>query len=260
MSRSLPLLERVPGDRGPISKRTVKDQISDKLAYMIHSGLLLPGDELPSERELAGTLQVSRETVRGAIGVLQARKMVEVSQGARTKVVGRGAMPLHDSVAILGDLKHRSLEEVAEARAAVEMQVIWLAAQRITPPQLARLQALVDEQRAMLADPVRFQISDQEFHQTLYRACGNALLADVTFDFYGYALEYRRLALVRRNAIARSVEQHQAIVDALRTGQPEAAVAAMHRHLEAVRRTTKAVMRPATAPVPRRAAGPSRTS
>lgn len=251
MANPLQLLARIPGDRGPISKRTVKDQISDKLAYMIHSALLLPGDELPSERELAETLQVSRETVRGAIGVLQARKMVEVSQGARTRVLGRGAMPLHDSVGILGDLKHRSLDEVAEARAAVEVQVVWLAAQRITAPQLARLQTLIDEQRAMLADPVRFQISDQVFHQTLYRACGNALLADVTFDFYGYALEYRRLALVRKHAIARSVEQHQAIVDALRTGAPEAAVAAMQFHLEAVRRTTKAVMKPARVTLPR---------
>ena len=245
MSRPLQLIDRIPGDRGPNAKRMVKDQISDKLAYMIHSGLLRPGDELPSERELATTLGVSRETVRAAIGVLQARKMIEVSQGARTRVLGPGSMPLHESVGILGALKHRSLNEVAEARAAVEVQVIALAAQRITPPQLARLQALVDEQRAITDDPVRFQISDQEFHQTLYRACGNALLADVVFDFYGYALEYRRLALERRNAIPQSVAEHQAIVDALRTGVPAVAVAAMRDHLDQVHRTTRAVMKPA---------------
>ena len=243
MPTSLQLVERIPGDRGPLVKRTVKDQISDKLAYMIHSGLVQPGDELPSERELATTLGVSRETVRAAIGVLQARRMIEVSQGARTKVVGRGSMPLHESVSVLGDLKHRSLEEVSEARAAVEVQVIGLAAKRITSQQLARLQALVDEQRSIVDDPVRFQISDQEFHQTLYRACGNDLLAGVVFDFYGYALEYRRLAMKRKNAIARSVAEHQGIVDALRTRDPRVAVAAMSKHLDQVRRTTQAVMR-----------------
>lgn len=245
MSRSLQLIERIPGDRRTIVKRTVKDQISDKLAYMIHSGLLQPGDELPSERELATTLCVSRETVRAAIGALHARRMIEVSQGARTKVLGRGSMPLHESVGVLGDLKHRSLEEVNEARAAVEMQVVWLAAQRITPQQLDRLEVLVDEQRGMLDDPVRFQISDQEFHETLYRACGNDLLADVVFDFYGYALEYRRLAMVRKNAIARSVADHQGIVDAMRQHDPQAAVTAIRRHLEQVHRTTRAVMRQA---------------
>jgi DNA-binding FadR family transcriptional regulator len=101
----------------------------------------------------------------------------------------------------------------------------------------------VAEQRGMLDDPVRFQISDQEFHQTLYRACGNALLAEVVFDFYGYALEFRRLALKRKGAIAHSVEEHDAIVAALRSGKPEKAVTAMQRHLEQVKRTTRAVMK-----------------
>lgn len=232
------LIDRIPGDKGLIGKRTVKDQISDKIAYMIHSGLLQPGDELPSERELASTLSVSRETVRSAIGVLQARRMVEVSQGARTRVLGRGPFSLHESVSTLGSLKDRSFEEVAEARGAVEVQVIWLAAQRITAQQLARLDALVHEQETMLNDPVRFQISDQEFHNTLYRACGNELLADVVSDFYGYALEFRRRALQRKDAIAHSVNEHRGIVAALKTGKPEKAVAAMQKHLDQVHQTT----------------------
>jgi DNA-binding FadR family transcriptional regulator len=169
--------------------------------------------------------------------------MIEISQGARTRVLGVGPVPLHESVSALGNLKGRSLEEVAEARAAVEAQVIWLAAQRIRPAPLARLAALVTEQRSMLDDPVRFQISDQEFHETLYRACGNALLADVVFDFYGYALEFRRLALQRKGAIANSVEEHGAIVAALRSGKPDKAVAAMRRHLDQVQRTTRDVMK-----------------
>jgi DNA-binding FadR family transcriptional regulator len=232
------LISRIPGDKRQIGKHPVKDQISDKLAYMIHSGLLRPGDELPSERELASTLGVSRETVRSAIATLHAQRMIEVSQGARTKVLGPGPLPLHESVSTLRDLKHRSFEEVAEARAAVEVQVVWLAAQRITAAQLARLEALLAEQQTMLDDPVRFQISDQQFHETLYRACGNELLADVVFDFYGYALDQRRRALQRRGAIAHSVAEHRNIVQALKTGKPERAVAAMQEHLEQVRRTT----------------------
>jgi DNA-binding FadR family transcriptional regulator len=241
-AKPMQLIDRVPGDRGTIAKRTVKEQISDKLAYMIHSGLLRPGDELPSERELAATLGVSRETVRAAIGVLQARRMIEVSQGSRTRVIGPGSMPLHESVGVLRDLKDRSLEEVTEARAAVESQVIRLSAQRITPAQLARLRTLLEEQRQMVSDPVRFQISDQAFHDTLYRACGNELLANVVSDFYGYALEFRRLALLRPGAIAHSVNEHRGIVDALAQRDPDAAVLAMRRHLEQVHRTTRDVM------------------
>jgi DNA-binding FadR family transcriptional regulator len=232
------LIARIPGDHGRIAKRTVRDQISDKLAYMIHSGLLRVGDELPSERELASTLGVSRETVRAAISVLQARRMIEISQGSRTRVLGTGPFPLHESVSALGNLRDRSFSEVAEARAAVEVQVVWLAAQRIEAKELARLESLVRDQEGMLDDPVSFQISDRVFHTTLYEACGNTLLVDVVSDFYDYALEYRRRALKRPGAIARSVAEHRGIVAALKTCKPEAAAAAAQKHLEQVRKTT----------------------
>lgn len=233
------LIDRIPGEHGRIAKRTVKDQISDKLAYMIHSGLLRPGDELPSERALASTLEVSRETVRAAIGVLHERQMVDVSHGARTRVLGPGLLPMRESVSTLGNLKSRSFEEVAEARAAVELQVIWLAAQRISDTELARLSELLKDQQALFNDPVGFQISDREFHTTLYKSCGNALLVDVVSDFYDYALDYRRLALQRPGAIEQSVSDHQGVVKALQTRQPEAAVAAMRDHLEHIQMTTK---------------------
>jgi DNA-binding FadR family transcriptional regulator len=237
------LIARIPGDHGRIAKRTVKDQISDKLAYMIHSGLLRVGDELPSERELATTLGVSRETVRAAIGVLQARRMIEISQGSRSRVLGTGPFPLHESVGALGSLKDRSCEEVSEARAAVEVQVIRLAAQRIDASTLNRLAALVQDQELMLDDPVRFQISDRVFHTTLYAACGNALLVDVVSDFYDYALEYRRMALERPGAIERSVKEHRNIVAALKTRKPNEAAEAAQKHLDQVQKTTLEVMK-----------------
>lgn len=236
------LIERIPGADGRIGKRSVRDQISDKIAYMIHSGLLREGDELPSERELASTLGVSRETVRAAIGVLQAQRMVSVNHGARTRVLGPGPLTLHESVGALQGLKHRTLAEVAEARAVVELQVVRLAAQRITAAQLERLTSLVREQETMTQDPIRFQISDREFHGVLYQSCGNPLLADVVSDFYGYALEYRRKAVSRPGAIARSVAEHRMIVAALATRDPDAATRAIEEHLEQVRRSTQEEM------------------
>jgi DNA-binding FadR family transcriptional regulator len=238
MSADMQIIRRIPGERAGIAKRTIKDQISDKIAYMIHSGLLRTGDELPSERELASTLGVSRETVRAAIGVLQARRMIQISHGARTRVLGTGPFPMHESVSTLGNLRDRSFAEVAEARSAVEVQVIRLAAQRIRGAELKRLAKLLREQEFMLDDPVRFQISDRIFHATLYAASRNTLLVDVASDFYDYALEYRRRAMQRPGAIKRSVAQHRRIVDAMNRHDPEAAVAAMSAHIDQVRKTT----------------------
>lgn len=232
------LLSRLPGGETDIVKRTVKDQIADKLAYMILSGLLQPGDELPSERTLSATLEVSRETVRGAIAVLQARGMLEVSQGARTRVVGPAGQTLAGSVQALAGLKDKAIDEVAEARAQVELQVIKLAATRIKKADLARLQALLQEQRAMVNDPVGFQISDREFHSIVYGACGNSLLRDFVSDMYDYALDYRRQALKRKGAIEESVRDHELIVQALATGDAKKAVSAIANHLDNVYATT----------------------
>jgi DNA-binding FadR family transcriptional regulator len=230
---------RIPGaTAGDITKQTVKDQVADKLAYMIHTGLLRPGDELPSERELSATLGVSRESVRRAIADLAARRMIGVSQGSRTKVLGASDESLHEAIGALRSLKGRSIEEVTQARTVVEVEVIRLAAAHMNKATLARLDSLLSEQSLMLSDPVRFQISDREFHMALYAACGNQLLANFVSDLYSYALDVRRKALSREGAIARSVADHQMIVDALKSRQPETAADAALRHLDRVYSTT----------------------
>jgi DNA-binding FadR family transcriptional regulator len=72
--------------REAIHKQTAKEMIRDKIVSPIASGILQLGDELPSERELARMLLVSRETVRGAIQRLAGEGVVRVSQGSRTRV------------------------------------------------------------------------------------------------------------------------------------------------------------------------------
>src|ERR1700759_1262348 len=80
---------QVPHLRAELGRRTVRERISDKLASLIASGILQVGEELPSERELAALLAVSRETVRGAMQPAAAGGGVAVTQGSRTRVVSR---------------------------------------------------------------------------------------------------------------------------------------------------------------------------
>jgi DNA-binding FadR family transcriptional regulator len=238
MNASLHILSRMPGGEKEIHKRTIKDQVADKLAYMIQTGLLQVGDELPSERELAATLEVSRESVRGAIGVLSTRGMVDVSQGSRTRVAGLGGMSFAESMGALAGLKNKSIEEVTEAREEVEKQILKLAATRIVKTDLKRLELLVEEQKHMNHDPVAFQISDREFHSVVYASCGNGLLSDFASDLYDYALDLRRLALQKEGTIAQSVADHEAIVRALSIADPLLAERAIVEHLEHIHATT----------------------
>lgn len=160
-------------------KKTAKEIIRDKLASMIASGVLQVGDELPSERELAAMLSVSRETVRGAVQRLAGEGVVLVSQGARTRFakvdveIGTQRIGVTNPGAING----YGLEAVQGARLLVETAVVADAARNLGADAIARLDDSIAAQEQACDDPVRFLICDREFHLTIYYACSNRLLA-----------------------------------------------------------------------------------
>ncbi len=73
MSLSEFVLENTPELREAIVRRNVRDVVAEKIAMLIASGIFKVGDDLPSERDLAAALQVSRESVRGGVQILAAR-------------------------------------------------------------------------------------------------------------------------------------------------------------------------------------------
>jgi DNA-binding FadR family transcriptional regulator len=237
------MLSSLPDLKAYVSKRTVREQIAGKLAAMIRSGLLRVGDELPSERDLSGTLEVSRETVRSAIQALAAVGMLEISQGARTRVARTEGYPFSSAAPDPKKIGRYSAEEVFKARKLVELAVIREAAERISQAELDRLRRLVEAQGEMTDDPVRFQISDVEFHQGIYRAGGNSLLESFLGEVYDYALDFRRKALLMPGAVAASWRDHQRILKALESRDGDAAANAMERHLLRVHRTTLQAMK-----------------
>ena len=205
----------------------MREQISDKLASLVASGILQVGDELPSERELASLLDVSRETVRGAIQTLAAIGVVAVSQGARTRVVSRKIDTLKIGVTSPSAINAYDLESVHKARLLIERAVAAEAASRIDDDTLARLKQSLAIQKQTMRDPVHFLICDREFHITIYRSSGNPLLADFVTDLYAFMLDHRKVAVSQPGAIEKSYLDHVAIYEALRAHDPQAATAGL---------------------------------
>jgi DNA-binding FadR family transcriptional regulator len=218
-------------------RRTLKDQLADKLIYMISAGLICEGDYLPSERELASTLDVSRETVRGAIQLLVVKGMVEVSQGARTRVCKPPVQNnWKDSFGL--DLCDFDVSTVNETRRVVDVAILRSAAINISKKELERLSFLIGSQESMFDDPVAFHISDREFHSLIYKAGKNDLLAKIAADVYSYALDVRHVAMRQNNAIERSVREHMAIYRGLEQHDPDVAERAIVGHLDSIYKST----------------------
>ncbi len=235
------LLAPLADMRGSIVKRTVREQISEKLASHIASGILQVGDELPSERELAGAFAVSRESVRGAIQDLSSRGLVEISQGMRTRVITADGAARDGAVAGPRAINSYDLHSVHGARLLAERSVVGEAAERIDDGTLARLEASLGAQRQCFNDPVRFLICDREFHFTIYRCAANPLLSDFVMGLYTYQLEQRRTAVSQPGAILRSYRDHANIMAGLRARDPAAVVAAFDQHLKRIYTTTLAI-------------------
>jgi DNA-binding FadR family transcriptional regulator len=236
------LFAQVPGVWAEINKHTVREKISEKMGSLIASGILHLGDELPSERELASLLSVSRETIRGAIQTLAAKGILEVSHGARTRVISQKIDKLKIGVTSPSAINTYDIESVHGARLLVERAVVAEAARRIDDETLLRLERSLAIQKETAQDPVHFLICDREFHLAIYRCSANPLLADFVIDLYTFMLDHRRVAMSHPGAIERSYRDHVEIFDALSAHDPDAVTAAFERHIDRIYSTTVAIM------------------
>lgn len=233
------------GQNAPLEKvthRSVKDEVAERFATLIASGVLNVGDALPSERELASTMGVSRETIRGALLILSTKGIVSVVQGARTKVVSDDVGGLGLSAFFNGLVTEYALEDVHEGRLMVEERVARLAAQRVKPETLAALEKLIVAQEAATNDPVRFLIADRAFHTAVYQSCGNAVLSDLATTLYSYQLDHRRRAISAPGAIAQSIADHRVILAALKAGDADALAKGLGVHERRIYDSTRAVL------------------
>ena len=213
-----------------IEPRRLYRQIADQLRTLIRSGEFAVGKRLPAERDLALQLGVSRPSVREALIALEVEGLVEVRMGSGIHVIARepaaGAPRLESAFGPF---------EIIRARQVLEGELAAIAAQERTP---ALLQGL-SEALADMADDVRRGLppiqGDRQFHLRLAQAADNGpLLRAVTelFDERNNPLfeqlgQHFETVPTWRLALA----EHQAVIDAVAAGQPEAARAAMHTHL-----------------------------
>ena len=110
----------------PIQRNQLHDEVVKQLRDSIDSGALKPGERLPSERELAGALEVSRNVLREALRVLEATGLVFTKQGVGRVV--RGLDDDHPRGASLTDsLELATIDEVLETRVILECEIVALA-------------------------------------------------------------------------------------------------------------------------------------
>ena len=211
------------------------EEIGRRLQRLVEADGLKPGDRLPPERSLAALFGVSRNSVREAIKSLEQKGLLRSRPGAGTFIAA--ASP-EDLAMQLGEAfareRHR-LEDIFELRLLLEPQIARLAASRVSPQALERLEALMDAYETAMRDghPV-FEI-DQRLHDTIAAATGNQSIVRLMEQMRDVLSESRDEALQSPARNQGALEDHRSILDALRRHDAQAAGEAMTAHLEHTR-------------------------
>jgi GntR family transcriptional repressor for pyruvate dehydrogenase complex len=213
------------------SRERLYEQVADHVEELISDGRLQAGDQLPGERDLTEKLGVARGVVREAMKVLAARGLITVEPGRGTFVVELGAGSVSDHLGRYLRIGKPSHNDLNEFRRVLEVEIAYLAAQRIEAEDLAELQQAIEAMDRHITSPEEYIEADQDFHLILARATHNSLfplLIDVISDLMQ---ESRRLIFQVSGAPQRGQDCHRQIYEALIRHDPLAAREAMCSHM-----------------------------
>ena len=219
--REEPVREEVVSERfgallAPVPMRTAGERIAERIVTAIALGEFVPGQRLPTERELAAMLEVSRTSVREALQRLQASGYVTTKRGR-----GGGTFVKTDRGPDSDEMIRRTLEPawaeltgILDFRSLVEQLIARTAAQRRDDTDIAAIRRAVDDY-AQAADREESRLADHALHQAIARATHNERLVDLSarirrevslgFDAEPYTAEVRHRALHQHPELAEAV-------------------------------------------------------
>jgi len=219
-----------------LQSRRLYKQIAEILEDRIRSGVFSPGDYLPSERDLAVQMRVSRTSVRDALIALEVKGLVTIRVGDGVQVCEQRGPAVRESAG------ERSALEQLQARSLIEGELAALAAKNATPEQIDALEATLGAMDRLLTDPNGFLTADHDFHLAIAVAAGNQVLLDQMEHLWAlrYQPTFKKFEEHYSNNRQEQLivlAEHRRIVEAIRGGNPSEARAALKKHLKRVQKT-----------------------
>ena len=212
-----------------LSKANLADTASEAIRTEILARRWGIGEKLPNEATLSAMLSVSRGTVREAVRVLVSQGILETRQGSGTYVLSAA-----DTTRPLTMARSAGLRDQFEARLALDAEAARLAALRRTPAVIAGLRArLAERGNYEGGDKAAFVARDLAFHQAVIAASQNTVLVGM-YDFFSALIAETIEASLGEDLPEPDMAAHAAIVDAIESGDPDAADAAVRRFMAPV--------------------------
>ena len=168
----------------PVSTPRLSDVIVEQIADAVRNGSLKPGDKLPTEATLGRELGVGRTTVREGLQKLQAYGIVEVKKGLGAYISQPRADDPIEAFSKWSSANAMEIEDLVEARIALEVLSAGLAALRGSDEEFVALRHLASDHAAAgrRNDIAGLVQTDESFHETIFHASGNGVLQRIYCD------------------------------------------------------------------------------
>ncbi|PTT68996.1 FadR/GntR family transcriptional regulator [Arthrobacter sp. HMWF013] len=207
------------------------EQVSYQLETAILMGILTEGDRLPTESVLAAELGISPITLRQSLAALRTKGLIETSRGRSGGSVIRRQIELTDT-----QLQHKlketsteALRDLGDLGAAIASMSARLAADRADPQNVEHLQGLVQLHRDTIDDRARRRM-DSRFHVAISIAAQSSRLTSAALQLEAELMTLWWGVPVLPGSGDSLVEQHLAIVEAIRARDADAAARAAEHH------------------------------
>lgn len=228
----MPELNQASPEYGVFARDMLPERIASRLVSLIAERQLRPGDRLPSERDLAATMGVSRPSLREALRALAMLRILEIRQGSGTYVTSLKPELLVEHLDFVFSLDDSTFAELLEARRLLEPCLAAAAARHATEDDLAQLRACLERATSRVDDLDIFLDADLELHQIITAAAHNQIIARFMASLTRLGMASRRRTVALPGVRSRTLQDHQAIVEALHRRDSEAAANIMRLHLE----------------------------
>ncbi|MFV8130216.1 FadR/GntR family transcriptional regulator [Streptomyces syringium] len=226
-------------------RQSLVDAVVDQLRAQVTAGEWPVGGRIPTEHALAEQLQVGRNTVREAVRVLVHAGMLRSRQGEGTFVVSTA-----DPGEIMRGLQRAGVRDVLELRIALEAEAARLAAVRHEPADLERMRAALDAQTAF-EDPdgqpdsgnlELYADHDIAFHKAVVEAAHNSALT-ATYGWFSSSVRESLVTALGDREMPRIVHgDHHALMDAIASGDPDAAARAARALLDRPKQAVESLL------------------
>ncbi|SDO35095.1 transcriptional regulator NanR [Vreelandella arcis] len=218
-----------------IERKTLSEQVAEQLEAEILEGRLSENDQLPSERDLMEQFGVGRPAVREALFHLQQLGLIAINSGTRARVI----RPTAEAVmARLSGVTRQLLSKpdgqqyFQEARAMFEISLARYAACNASEEDLAKLRDALADNRDAIGDEARFKRSDNDFHGVLASIGQNPIFDAIHVALSEWLDDRRAQVLQQKDEDKAATAAHTEIIEAIESRDPDAAEAAMRRHLD----------------------------